>query len=106
MAAAGDAVAKRLVHDYQNRPSEELYDCETDPWNQKNLAVDPKFTQQLTSLRTQLDAWMKQQGDEGQPTEMKALERMPKNASPEDSPNKKKAGNAKSKRQAKKEKQF
>jgi hypothetical protein len=47
---------------------------------------------------------MKQQGDEGQPTEMKALERMPKNASSEDSPKKKKAGNANSKLQAKKEK--
>lgn len=103
MAAAGDAVAKRLVQNYQYRPSEELYDCDADPWNQKNLADDPQFKQQLVTLRTQLDVWMKQQGDEGQPTEMKALERMPKNASSDDSP-KKKAGKSKSKRQHKKSK--
>jgi hypothetical protein len=33
MAAAGDAHAQRLVHDYQHRPAEELFDCEADPWN-------------------------------------------------------------------------
>lgn len=83
LAAAGDAHAQRLVRDYQHRPAEELFDCETDPWNRKNLASDPKFAGQLAGLRTQLDAWMKQQGDEGQPTELKALERMPKNAKEE-----------------------
>jgi hypothetical protein len=31
-------------------------------------------------LRAQLDAWMLQQGDEGQATELKALERMPRRA--------------------------
>ena len=99
LAAAGDAHAQRLVRDYQHRPAEELFDCETDPWNRKNLASDPKFAGQLAGLRTQLDAWMKQQGDEGQPTELKALERMPKNAKEEgDAP--KKAKDGKKKKQA------
>jgi N-sulfoglucosamine sulfohydrolase len=80
MATAGDAKAQRLVHAYQHRPAEELYDCQADPWNQHNLAHDPRYSQQLGALRTQLAAWMKQQGDAGQATEMLALERMPKHS--------------------------
>ncbi|MBE7494701.1 MAG: hypothetical protein HS117_07135 [Verrucomicrobiaceae bacterium] len=68
------------VHDYQHRPAVELYDCETDPWNRHNLIADAKLAAIRDELRAQLDAWMRQQGDEGQPTEMKALERMPKAA--------------------------
>jgi uncharacterized sulfatase len=99
MAAAGDAHAQRLVHDYQHRPAEELFDCEADPWNRNNLAHDPKYAEQLAALRARLDGWMKQQGDGGQATEMKALERMPKNASADGAP-KKKAGEKKAKRKA------
>jgi N-sulfoglucosamine sulfohydrolase len=80
MAASGDAHAKRLVHDYQQRSAEELYDCEADPWNRTNLIADEKLTAVRDELRAKLDAWMKQQGDEGQATEMKALERMPRGA--------------------------
>jgi len=84
MAEAGDAHAHRLVHDYQHRPAEELYDCQADPWNRVNLASDPQFAEPLAALRRELDGWMKTQGDEGQATEMKALERMPRNAAKED----------------------
>lgn len=94
MASEGDANAKQLVHDYQHRPAEELYDCETDPWNRTNLINDEKLTQVRDDLRQQLDAWMKQQGDEGQPTEMKALERMPR-ASKTEGATKKKKGKGK-----------
>ena len=90
MAAAGDAHAKRLVHDYQQRPAEELYDCETDAWNRANLIADEKLAAIRDELRAKLDAWMKQQGDEGQPTEMKALERMPRASKAEGAPKKKK----------------
>lgn len=78
MAAAGDENARRLVHDYQHRPAEELYDCEADPWNRVNLIADPNFASVRDDLRARLDSWMQQQGDEGQATEMKALERMPR----------------------------
>lgn len=78
VAIAGDANAHGLVHDYQHRPDEELYDCETDPWNRSNLIADEKLAPVRDELRTKLDAWMKQQGDEGQVTEMKALQRMPR----------------------------
>ncbi|MCU0872439.1 MAG: sulfatase [Pirellulaceae bacterium] len=77
MAAGGNEQARRLVNDYQHRPAEELYDCEADPWNRSNLAADPRFAGQLAALRAKLDTWMQQQGDEGQATERKALERMP-----------------------------
>ncbi len=80
MAADGDATAKRLVNDYLHRPGEELYDCDTDPWNRTNLIGDPKLAAVKQQLRAELDAWMKQQGDAGQATEMKALERMPRRA--------------------------
>ncbi|MHB8897308.1 MAG: sulfatase family protein [Thermoguttaceae bacterium] len=96
MAAEGDQHAQRLVHDYQHRPAEELYDCDTDPWNRINLIADEDMATVREALRARLDAWMQQQGDEGQATEMKALERMPKNAAkptakPTNSKRKKKA---------------
>jgi uncharacterized sulfatase len=83
MAAEGDAQAKQLVYNYQHRPAEELYDCDADPWNQNNLIGLPMHAERLAMLRTQLDAWMKEQGDEGQATEMKALERMPRESKAE-----------------------
>ena len=89
MAANGDALAQRLVHDYQHRPAEELYDCQADLWNRTNLIADPKLTAVRAELRGKLEAWMKQQGDEGQATEMKALERMPRGERAEDAPKKK-----------------
>ena len=98
MGAAGDANARRLVHDYQHRPAEELYDCETDPWNRNNLIAEERLGGVRADLRARLDAWMKQQGDEGQPTEMKALERMPRSgAGDDDAPKQKKKQKAKSK---------
>lgn len=99
LAAAGDKHAQRLVHDYQHRPDEELYDCQTDPWNRTNLIADPNLASVRDDLRLQLDAWMKQQGDEGQDTEMKALERMPK-ASRSESGGKKKGKGKKAKASA------
>jgi len=90
MAAAGDARAQRLVHDYRHRPAEELFDCEADPWNRTNLIADPTLAPVRDALRAQLAAWMKQQGDEGQATEMKALERMPNRRGDDDGAPKKK----------------
>jgi len=78
MAGADDENAKRLVHDYQHRPAEELYDAEADPWQRTNLIADPALAAVRDELRAALDHWMKGQGDEGQGTELKALERMPR----------------------------
>ena len=83
-AAAGDPVAISALKAYRHRPAEELYDCDTDPWNRTNLIADPRLAAVRAELRSRLDAWMKSQGDEGQATEMKALERMPGRATGED----------------------
>jgi uncharacterized sulfatase len=91
LATGGDAHAQRLVHDYQHRPAEELFDCQADPWNRVNLIADERLARVRAELRGKLDAWMKSQGDEGQATEMKALERMPRSTRDEDdAPRKKK----------------
>ncbi len=61
------------------RPGEELYDLVSDPFEMKNLADDPKFASIKAGLQVELDAWMKQQGDQGLATEMLAPSRQPKN---------------------------
>ena len=62
-AAETDPNAAAIVKRYSARPAEELYDLATDPHEQHNLAADPKQAARLASLRADLDAWMKQQGD-------------------------------------------
>lgn len=69
-----DAFAREQARRYQHRPAVELYDLENDPFEMKNLAEQPEQKPNLTRLRAALDAWMKQQGDEGVKTEMEAKE--------------------------------
>ena len=71
-AAAGDEHAMRVTDNYRRRPAEELYDCDSDPWNLSNLAEDPEHATIKSDLSKQLDSWMKQQGDQGQATELAA----------------------------------
>ncbi|NQU25330.1 MAG: DUF4976 domain-containing protein [Candidatus Nealsonbacteria bacterium] len=73
--AKTDATAARFVNDYQRRPEFELYDLAADPYELNNLADDPANRKLRDALYTQLQAWMKQQGDQGIPTELKAKER-------------------------------
>ena len=54
---------------YHTRPAEELYDLAADPWELKNLAADAAHSGKLKALRADLDAWMRDQGDEGLATE-------------------------------------
>lgn len=79
-AAAGDEHARRLVAAYRQRPAEELYDCAADPWNLVNLAGDESLAEVRAGLRARLEAWMAAQGDEGQATELAAIERLPESA--------------------------
>ncbi len=62
-AAETSPVAAATVQRYTTRPAEELYDLAADPFEQNNLAADPKQSARLAALRAELDAWMKQQGD-------------------------------------------
>ena len=73
LARGGDA-AKR-ARSYLERPAEELYDLQRDPNELRNLASEPAMESVMTGLRRELDGWMKQQGDQGVATEMRAKER-------------------------------
>lgn len=64
-----------LTQRYQYRPEEELYDVQQDPLELNNLAANGDYVEIKAQLRTELLAWMQQQGDEGISTELKALQR-------------------------------
>jgi arylsulfatase A-like enzyme len=68
--AERSVAAAELVRRYQERPAEELYDVIEDPYEQNNLAGDPANRALMDALRQRLEAWMRQQGDEGVPTAM------------------------------------
>lgn len=74
---AGDAFARAQAARYTRRPSVELYDLQSDPWELKNVADRPENRETVARLRAQLDAWMTQQGDEGDKTEREANEHQP-----------------------------
>ena len=74
-AATGDERAASLVERYQKRPEVELFDVEADPWCLDNLAGRGEIEDVEARLRARLEAWMKQQGDQGAATEAKAHER-------------------------------
>lgn len=63
--AKTDPKAAAIVHRYHERPAEELYDLRADPFEQNNLAGDPKQAARLKSMREEVDAWMKENHDEG-----------------------------------------
>jgi arylsulfatase A-like enzyme len=76
--AKTDPAAAAVVRRYHTRPAEELYDLTADPWELKNLAGDAAHMDTLTKLRADLDAWMKDQGDEGLKTERALPDPRPK----------------------------
>jgi N-sulfoglucosamine sulfohydrolase len=48
-----------------NKPKEELYDTESDPWEVKNIADNPKYATQLAELRVECDGWIARTEDKG-----------------------------------------
>jgi uncharacterized sulfatase len=64
-----DSRSAAVIARYHRRPADELYDLQNDPLEQHNVAGNPAQTDVLNQLRAKLDAWMQQQGDEGQATE-------------------------------------
>ncbi|MCP4888133.1 MAG: sulfatase-like hydrolase/transferase, partial [Planctomycetaceae bacterium] len=62
-AATRDDNAKGLIRKYQNRPAEELYNVNLDPWEQKNLIAEGNQQSRLADLRRRLDSWMQETGD-------------------------------------------
>lgn len=72
----GDAFARAQYERYQRRPEFELYDMERDPYELQNIIDDPQHAATAESLKAQLATWMRQQGDEGADTELRAVERV------------------------------
>jgi len=58
-----DPHAAALLWRYHHRPAEELYDVDADPWEQVNLAADPRYAEMLGRFRAQMKATRKAQGD-------------------------------------------
>ena len=96
-AKSNPSLAARVTHLF-NRPAEELYDLQSDPFETKNLASDPAMAQIKDRLQQQLDAWMLQQNDKGLSTENLATTRQGK--SDEGEPKEKKKSKAKGKKKA------
>ncbi len=63
-AAKTDPPAAAIVKRHIERPAEELYDLRSDPFEQANLATDSMHAERLAAMRVELDAWMKEQGDQ------------------------------------------
>ncbi|MCA9263585.1 MAG: sulfatase-like hydrolase/transferase [Planctomycetales bacterium] len=63
-AAQHDENAAQIVRRYQVHPAEEFYDLTRDPQELHNLAEEPEYREQLTQMRTRLEDWMQQQGDQ------------------------------------------
>ena len=61
--AKSDPNIARKVHEYHQRPVEELYDLKADPNEQRNLAADPEYVQTLRKLRAITDNWIRLSGD-------------------------------------------
>ncbi|WP_114778538.1 sulfatase family protein [Botryobacter ruber] len=94
-AKTGKPADARRAEFYVSRPAEELYDVENDPYQLVNLAGKPTYSKVQLELKTQLASFMKQQGDRGMETEMKAFERQPKKALHEENDSEAGAGAAK-----------
>lgn len=56
---------KLIEYSVQGARTTQFFDLKTDPAELKNLAADPRYTQQLHQLRNQLQRWMQKLGDPG-----------------------------------------
>lgn len=56
-----------------SKPLEELYDTQSDPYEFKNLASDPAFSEKLIELRKAHEQWIADYGDLGKVNEMEMV---------------------------------
>ena len=61
--AAGKLNAVQSLFFAEKKPAEELYDCEADPYEVKNLVADPQHAEKLAELRAEMDRWLKSTND-------------------------------------------
>nr|WP_145178510.1 sulfatase [Rubripirellula lacrimiformis] len=62
--AKSDKHAAEVVASYYGRPKYELFDLQSDPNEQTNLAGQPNLGSTESELQSQLNDWMQQQGDQ------------------------------------------
>lgn len=70
-SAETDSKAKFLVDKFVKRPAIEFYDMQKDPWEMNNLAGDEKYKGKIAYMKSELENWMKQQGDKGAEMDVK-----------------------------------
>lgn len=63
-AAQTNQDAAQFLHRYHSRPKEELYRVEDDPFEENNLAYDPRYEDVLKSLRQKIQKRMKAVNDD------------------------------------------
>jgi N-sulfoglucosamine sulfohydrolase len=63
--ASGELAGAEKLMFRENRPAEELYDCDNDPHEILDLAGDPAYSEILIRLRNKMDEWRNQYGDTG-----------------------------------------
>jgi uncharacterized sulfatase len=73
--AEGKLNAAQKLFFAPTKPKEELYDCNADPHEVKNLADDPKHAEKLKELRAALDQWLEQTHDLGAVPEAELVKR-------------------------------
>ncbi len=80
-SAIGKPAARQKVRGYLQRPAEELYQVNEDPWERDNRIDDPEVAERLASLRAAVDEWMEKTDDP------KAIYGEPKRRAGPDQPN-------------------
>lgn len=58
------------------KPREELFDCQADPHELKNLAEDPTYEAKLNELRSEMDRWLSEIGDDPDLPERELIDRL------------------------------
>lgn len=77
--SAGQLDDVQQLHLRQVRPSEELYDVRSDPYEVHNLATDaelierPELAKKLLEMRERLDIWMEETADQGRVPESELM---------------------------------
>ncbi|MDG2390640.1 MAG: sulfatase [Planctomycetaceae bacterium] len=69
LADAGKLNKAQMLQMAESRLKEELYDMQNDPWELKNLASDPYYSDMLDRMRGHLHEWIETTGDKGQQPE-------------------------------------
>jgi arylsulfatase A-like enzyme len=75
-AAEGKLVGGQQHWFADEKPIEELYDTETDPWELNNLAAVPQYAQRLARMREATEQWQQEIGDTGMIPEAVLMEEM------------------------------